>query len=627
MRAEPGTDPLPAGDGRAPLTPLLAQAPATRDPANPAPAATPAPENKTLPIAPLSEKPTPTENVTINLINRLVQRGVLTKEDAEELIRQAEQDAVSARIQAQADAGAAAARALAQRKAAPPADEDTVRVTYIPEFVKKQIRDDLRAEVMAQARGEGWTAPRQLPAWVPRFRLFGDIRVRYQADLYPRGNDNTGSFPNFNAINTGAPFDVTGNLFSPQFNVDQDRQRLRLRARLGTEVDLGENFTAGIRLGTGENNSPVTQNQTLGVANGGQGGNFSKLAVWIDRAFVKYEFGGETQRESSDAKGGPAAEGRRWDVTFLAGRFDNPFFSTSMIWADDLGFDGVALQARYQVREGIRLTFAGGAFPVFNTDLNFSSNRPAKFKSSDKWLYGAQLGAEVQLHKDFSAKIGVAYYHFDGIEGRLSSPFTPLTAADAGDTDNTRPSFAQRGNTYRALRDIVANVNNGFGTTNQFQYFGLATPFQEVALTARLDYSRFEPIQVSLTGEYVRNLAFAKGTINRFAVNNRTGLGGAFDGGSDAWNVAVRVGHAKLEKRWDWQASLGYRYVESDAVVDAFVDSDFGGGGTNLKGFTLNAAVALSARVSLAARWLSATSIGGPKFSNDTFQFELHAKF
>src|SRR5262249_51998341 len=45
-------------------------------------------------------KPTPSQNVTINLINRLVERGVLTQGDATELIKQAEEDAAAARVMA-----------------------------------------------------------------------------------------------------------------------------------------------------------------------------------------------------------------------------------------------------------------------------------------------------------------------------------------------------------------------------------------------------------------------------------------------------------------------------------------------------------------------------------------------
>ncbi len=72
-----------------------------------------------------------------------------------------------------------------------------------------------------------------------------------------------------------------GTVFSPQINVDQDRTRIRIRARIGAEVDLGEGFTAGMRIGTGQDNQPVSMNQTLGGAGGGQGGNFSKYAIWL----------------------------------------------------------------------------------------------------------------------------------------------------------------------------------------------------------------------------------------------------------------------------------------------------------------------------------------------------------
>ena len=48
-------------------------------------------------------------------------------------------------------------------------------------------------------------------------------------------------------------------------------------------------MTAGFRIATGENNSPVSTNQSLGLANQAQGGNFSKYAIWLDRAFLRYE--------------------------------------------------------------------------------------------------------------------------------------------------------------------------------------------------------------------------------------------------------------------------------------------------------------------------------------------------
>ena len=611
----------------------------------------------------LTAKATPSQNVTINLINRLVARGVLPKEDADALIQQAESDAAEARaLAATTQAAVAEAQAVVSQVgpllAIPPQNPPTpdippysgsdgaVRVTYIPENVKAQMRDEIQAAVLAQARNERWADPRTLPEWTARIRLFGDVRTRYEGLYFPTGNDNTGAFPNFNAINTGAPFDVSGTVFSPQLNVDQDRTRLRLRTRFGAEANLGEGFTAGLRLATGESNSPTSPNQSLGSAGSGQGGNFSKYAIWLDRGFLKYESGSEAPKRAttpSDDKSGkevagsreisaPTAEPLARKVVITLGRFDNPFFSTDVVWDEDVGFDGIAGQAKYEVWKNFTPFLTLGAFPIFNTDLNFSSIRPDKFKSEDKWLYAGQLGFDWRPHKDFTVKIGGAYYVFDRIAGKLSDPFTPLTAQDAGNTDGSRPAFAQKGNTYMALRNIVPTADNNFGTTNQFQYFGLATPFRVLALTGKVDYTRYEPFTVTLFGEYLKNLAFNRDAINARAINNRgpsgtIGTTGPYDGGNTAWIAGVRLGHPTLDKRWDWNVAMNYRYVESDAVVDGFADSDFGGGGTNVQGYTFGGALALGSRVAFGLRWMSSNQIAGPPLKADTLQVDVSGKF
>jgi hypothetical protein len=552
------------------------------------------------------DKAVPTTNVTINLINRLVQKGVLTKDDAADLIKQAEEDTVVARKQEVADAAAAA-----QAAAPEPPSDDAVRVTYVPEVVKQQLAAQVKQEVMTQARVENWADPRAVPEWVSRFRFFGDIRTRYEGDFYPSGNDNTGAFPSFNTINTGAPFDTAGSTFSPQNDVDQNRTRFRLRARLGTEVNLGDGFTAGIRLATGNDDNPVTENQTIGGANNGQGGDFSKYAIWLDRAFIKYEAGDPNK-----------------GVSLTVGRFDNPFFSSSIIWADEIGFDGIALKGRYEVGGGLTPFLTAGAFPVFNTDFNFSTNDPAKFQSEDKYLYAVQVGTDWKINSDFSAKVAAAFYDYENIEGQLSTPFTPLTSSDQGNTDDSRPSFAQNGNTYMALRDIVPTAQNDFGTIDQFQYYGLAIPFREAALTGRLDYNRYDPFHVSLTGELVTNTAFDRSSIAAKAVNN-FGSSGIYNGGPNAWIINLKIGSAALEKRWDWNAGINYRYVESDSVVDGFTDADFGAPltGTNLKGYTVYGSLALNPRVWLFLRYMSADAIAGAPYKNDIIQLDLNTKF
>lgn len=552
----------------------------------------------------LTAAPEPkSQNVTINLINRLVERGVLSAADARELIQQAENDAAEARAQV-------------PHPGTEPATNDTVSVHYIPEIVKAQIRDELKVDLLKQARAEQWAAPNPLPAWwVSHLRVNGDVRVRFEDDLFPKGNDRTGSFPNFNAINTGAPYDTspTNPDYAPQRNVDQNRDRIRLRARLGAAIDLENGFTAGIRLATGQDDQPVSQNQSLGAANNAQGGDFSQYQIWLDRAFIKYEVGGS-----------PAN-----NLAVSVGRFDNPFFSTSIIWYELLAFDGLAVQGRKEVAEGVTPFFTVGGFPVFNTDFNFSSNRPQKYPSEDKWLYAGQMGVDWKINDDLSFKAAGAFYYFDHVEGKQSDPYVPLTAQDQGNTDDTRPAFAQYGNTYMSLRNISPVAANNYGNIDQWQYYGLATPFRDVAFTGRLDYKHFEPFVVSLTGEFVKNVALDRSHINS-VLDGPKGpavAGESFVGGDTAWIVGVNLGNVVLEKRWDWNISLDYRYVESDAVVDGFCEPDFGGGGTNVKGYEIRAALALAPRFFMQVRWYSSDQVAGPTLRADTFMLDLNAKF
>jgi hypothetical protein len=357
---------------------------------------------------------------------------------------------------------------------------------------------------------------------------------------------------------------------------------------------------------------------TASSATQGQGGNFSKYAIWLDRAFLRY-----------DSKYEDLLSASAW-----VGRFDNPFFYTPLIWDDDLGFDGVAATVKGNVTEGLQVFTTGGAFVVYNTDFNFSSNQPEKFSSYDKYLLGVQTGIDWKVADDWKAKVAAAYYNFYNIEGKLSTPYTPLTSSDASNTDSSRPSFAQKGNTYMAIRDILPDASNDFGAINQWQYYGLATKFNVLSLTGRLDYDGFEPVRVSLISEFVQNLAFKKSDINSVAINNRAEADpsivddiGDFDGSPYGWYGEFRVGTPALSKRWDWQLNLGYRWIGSDAVVDGFNDSDFGLGGTNMKGFTVGGILSLSENVSLGTRWMGADSIAGPQYHTNILYFEINSKF
>jgi len=558
-------------------------------------------------------------NATINLVNLLVKQGVLTEDQAQALIKQADDEAYVSR-QAAKDASAkaddAAKAATAAAAAAQPSG--TRHVTYVPEIVKRQLREEIKHEVMATAQKENWASPGMYPEWAQRIRFSGDFRARYEGDYFPSGN---GALINFNAINTGSPFLddglVVNPYFPPTYNSTQNRERFRFRARLGMDAELFDGFSAGLRIATGDNASPVSTNQTLGSS--ASGGDFSKYAVWLDRAFLKYQTFGD-------------------DLSLSVGRFDNPFWSpTDLVWYKDLGFDGFAVQARREINPAFAPFVVAGAFPIYNTDLNAGLNNvdqtlaaPVKVQSEDKWLFGGQAGFTSRFESASSFRLAVAYYDFTNVRGRLSSQCLVYGTSEVCDTDLLRPSFAQKGNTYMRLRNIPTYDAAAQSLPN-YQYYGLAADYRPLVASGQLDFGDFHPVHVVLDGEYVWNTAFNRDAIAAVAVNNFAGTSdgsiGPYAGGNQGWLGRITVGHKEVRHLWDWNVHGGYKYLQSDATMDAFVDSDFGLGGTNLKGYFFGANVGLGENVWGTVRWLSANSIAGVPYAVDVLQVDLNARF
>ncbi|WP_315806332.1 MULTISPECIES: putative porin [unclassified Bradyrhizobium] len=577
----------------------------------------------------LSDARPTSPNATINLVNLLVKQGVLTEEQATALIKQADDEAYVSRqaaknASARADEAAKAANAAASA-AEPPG---TRHVTYVPEVVKRQLREEIKKEVMAKAEKENWASPGRYPEWAQRIHLYGDFRARYQGSFFPTGNDQFDAI-NFNAINTGPPYDLTGGYNTPTYNASKNRNQVRLRARLGAEADLSNGFAAGFRIATGQDNSPVSTNQTLG----GGGSNFSKYSLWLDRGYLTYQ---------------------NWNQDLVAsvGRFDNPFWSpTDLVWYRELGFDGFALQGKYQVSEEFTPFGVIGAFPIFNTDFNAGTNlqvQDSKYSSHDKWLYGAQIGFASRFDPVHEFRLAAAYYDFENVQGQASSPNCFVqSSSDVCDTDQTRPLFAQKGNTYMLLRNIDnSTANNNFGQSLQFQYFGLLQKFRPLVASGSIDFGDFHPFHIVVDGEFVWNTAFNRNltlagtglpsttgiTVPGMAVNNRAGTVdgktvGPFDGGDKGWMARVTVGNREIKHLGDWNAHVGYKYLESDATLDAFTDPDFGLGGTNLKGYFIGGNVGLSENVWASVRWMSANNIGGVPYAVDVLLVDLNAKF
>lgn len=587
------------------------------------------------PTAPAAIKAAPlSADFALRLVELLVKKGQLTQSEADVLVAEA-----SSPSSTSPDSALAAETRQALRD-----EPGAIVVPYIPESVRKRIKDELRAEMTADIQSKGLVAAGEVvPPWTKAIRLSGDFRARAEGIWFGNGNNavdaqgNPIAPVNFAAINAGTGFNVNNGTSAPGavfvnppfINSTEQRRRARIRARLALDARVDDWITFSARLATGNDNNPVSTNQTLGSP-----GQLSKYAIWLDRAGLRFT---------------PTA-----DVQVDLGRFANPFWTGEMMFDGDLNFDGIALGSTRKFDERLGVFASLGAFPIFNTDLNFGTNNAQKFRSADKYLLAAQVGVEFTPVENVEAKLAVGFFDFTKVQGRRSSPCfvpvgatgtAPVTAADSCDTDATRPAFQQFGNTLFVLRDLVITDP----TAPQLQYFGLASKYRVLNVRGQVGFGFFDKYRATITGEYLQNLAFSRSQITRdyidpvgrggtlanpqqdLVVNNfgPTGANGlsTFAGSGTAWSAGLLLGSPKIERWLDWGLGFEYRHVGTDAMVDGFVDSNFHRGGTNAKGYILTGSLGVARNTLLQARWLSADVVTGPRYSNDVLFVDLIASF
>ncbi|MDY6905454.1 MAG: putative porin [Thermodesulfobacteriota bacterium] len=452
--------------------------------------------------------------------------------------------------------------------------DDTTRDLFQRAREAKNHRDlleyELRYEVNDQLRKS---------AWAQRFSWGGDLRMRYQADYFGEENAEFGESDNPSEL----------------MNTRNDRHRGRIRARLNAkatvfkpeEINTGK-MQAGIRISTGSVNDPVSTNETLGDYD-------NKDSIVLDRAYLKWAYKPRTM-----------IWGQIPELTIQAGRFGSPFVSTDLIWDSDLGFEGGALSFKTDVQDEFN-PFAG-----FFTIGAYLLQEEAFFQQ-DKWFYGVQTGVTYEQPFGLNATLAVALYDFKntiGVKNRLDQ----VDADGNGIYDWTAPEYQQKGNS-------LINISPRPGVENY--KMALAADYKEMAVTCKLDYGYSYPNHVILTGEYVKNIGF-----DAVEVSQRTGIDlGDLNEETEGYRIGLSIGNPEVRWFGDWQLYSYYKYLEADAVIDAFTDSDFHLGGTDCKGWLFGVDLGIHRNVWLTTRWLTSDEIKSLPLAVDTLQVDLNAKF
>jgi len=200
----------------------------------------------------------------------------------------------------------------------------------------------------------------ELPKWVKNTKLKGDVRLRYQKQDQNRDG----------RVN---------------------RDRARMRARLGIITEVNEQWVAGIGMASG-GADPRSTNQTFQDA-------FSTSDWRLDYAFAKYK---------------PF----KW-LNFIGGQFKNPIWGTKdLLWDGDIRPQGVAAALKYKPMDNLEL-FATPAYLVVDENRNITADPKA-------WLL--QGGLKFKM-KPAYIKLAGTYYDWQQLDDQAPGTTAPNSAA------------------------------------------------------------------------------------------------------------------------------------------------------------------------------------------------------
>jgi hypothetical protein len=483
---------------------------------------------------------------TLGILEALVAKGILSKSDVDAIVSNAAEKAkvITPPVMDSAIASTPSP-AITGPGVRPSVEAPAVRVPFVPEVVKRELREEIRKEVIAQAKAEGWVSPTALPEWVNSIRVSGDVRTRLQSD---RLSTNAAAAQYFDGTE-----DVTN--FAGLRNVE-NQNRLRLRARLAIEADVNEKVRSGIRISTGNQTSPVSTSST-------SGDSANRFGLKIDRAYIQYS----------------PLDSVRLDF----GRFGNPFHSADLMFAPELGLDGLAATYKPKLAKDVAAYATVGVFPLRNDP--FAGNRK---------LIGTQIGADWAVSERMNLQFALAKYNFDGAAGVPNADSTDA----AYNASEYEAGYRQRGNTlFRINQDP-------FGSAAPV--YGLASRFNVQSIFAALEFKHFDPTRLILSGETIVNKGF-----NEQDVEQRVGLPG-IGKRNRGYTIRVTAGTPTITKQGQWQLGFGIRKLERDATLDALTDPDFVLGGTNVKGNFLTYSYGIEKNTSLGFRFLAGETIDPP---------------
>ncbi len=279
-----------------------------------------------------------------------------------------------------------------------------------------------------------------LSSGVTELKLFGDLRFRYQYDQFHPLVD-----------------------IPPQLT--DDRNRYRFRLRIGADVQLGDQFFAGVTLATGQ---PADSNSVTYTE------GYDNYSIYIDKAFA-----GWTPND--------------W-LSVIVGKQANPFYTTELVWDPAINPTGVVEELDLskafmpdQSRLSLQLISLQG---VFENGSNFSTGADTAFQ------FVEQLKGTYQFNKDTSVT--------------FAPGFMTYTAASLSGLQNTAP-FSKPNDVLTAPLGVQTQTTTTDTQTETIKYDSTGKP----SIT-------FTPVNVTTTVTTTNPATGAVRNVTTQTTNNQT---------------------------------------------------------------------------------------------------------
>jgi hypothetical protein len=271
---------------------------------------------------------------------------------------------------------------------------------------------DIRASD-AKAYNSSAASKITLSSSIKSITFYGDLRLRYELR---DGDTRAGT------TGTGGAILAHGD--------SQSLNRWRYRLRFGVKGTLYDNFFFGIRAAT---NPYYDRSGNVTFGHSDSAGPFGKAysEMGIDQVYLGYH--------AND------------DFTLIGGQMPNPFYTTSMIWSDDLNPAGAAEQYDHTFDDGLEIFATGGQFLYQSAAGNgITDGLGTGTTFSNTFMFGEQGGFKYSIDKNTFFKAAATFYTYSGTKGSgattvaglySTSPLVLGSTATPAGAENNDPSY------------------------------------------------------------------------------------------------------------------------------------------------------------------------------------------